>query len=882
MNINMKNLLKFFVVVTPLFLIGVFFVTKNVDASVLDYQISTLSSGWNIVSTPKVLLSHEFSVTETSSNFDIYLLDPTTPSGWQTMQGAGQTEFKPLFAYFINNKTGQNQTLKFNYNLNLTPAQRLFQRTLSPGWNTVGIASPSYALPQGSTASDTNNPSNILSSVVNSIAQVIDFTNSNTNLDSPSISGTWLSKTVTDANTLNDFRELKGYGIFVTSATNNYLGSQNLQVLDGIAPVITLNGNATVNILVGDTYIDAGATALDNIDGDITSSIVITSPANMSTAGTYTITYNVSDSSGNHAQQVTRTVIVGLVPGSVTVTVDPSFNTTNISGGSVNVVIAKYLLQATGEDMKITSLVVTPTITNGTPNTTNVDNVTLYFNGSQIGSTQNINTALIYNLGSQLIIPSGMTKTLEVRADITNYTAGSLTVNLAGSLGNVQGCTTLNISTAPSISGINSPNLTITVGSIINPPTMVTASSTAQQFVAAAGGADSATKATFKLLASGGAVTVTELKLTVNSQDLSTASTDADAGSTGSQALTVTSRTGFALGDVVELVGTTNGYGTITGGTGTGAGALTVYITTASTGTPTAVRLIPATVTSIKVGTVTAPVVAGVAYLTGLNLSVPNGTSGLAIDAYVSYAPVGMNGIMSGATSRVALEYVKYSGGNGTSTLCTTAISASCTAPLSSAVSAPTMKVVGSRPTLALASSGGVLVQGTTDVGTITVTADTKGDVVLTDLPISVGVTDATLTNANPGYNADGIRVKDAQGNLVTTTNTQFSTTTTGGNSTITFTNGYTIPAGTSASFHIYLYFATAPNTNGAHTSAATLSLGSSSLLSWTDTAGNALTTTGVDVIGSAATTTSNKYLYGTTVPGFFYNYPTNTVSVSS
>ena len=112
----------------------------------IPYQLINLESGWNIISTPKVLSSHEFSVTETSDNFDIYLLDSSSISGWQTMQEAGQTEFQPLYAYFINNKTSQDQSLKLNYNFNLSPEQRLFQRTLSSGWNAIGIALPDKTL----------------------------------------------------------------------------------------------------------------------------------------------------------------------------------------------------------------------------------------------------------------------------------------------------------------------------------------------------------------------------------------------------------------------------------------------------------------------------------------------------------------------------------------------------------------------------------------------------------------------------------------------------------------------------------------------------------------------------------------------------------------
>ncbi|WP_242203846.1 DUF4955 domain-containing protein [Aestuariivivens insulae] len=75
-------------------------------------------------------------------------------------------------------------------------------------------------------------------------------------------------------------------------------------------PEITLLGSQTVNLTIGDTYSDAGATADDNLDGDITTEIVTVNPVDTNKAGTYTVTYNVSDISGNAATQVARTVIV--------------------------------------------------------------------------------------------------------------------------------------------------------------------------------------------------------------------------------------------------------------------------------------------------------------------------------------------------------------------------------------------------------------------------------------------------------------------------------------------------------------------------------------------------------------------------------------------
>lgn len=77
--------------------------------------------------------------------------------------------------------------------------------------------------------------------------------------------------------------------------------------VDTTAPVITLNGSNPVNLTVGATWTDPGATATDAVDGVC----VVSSSGSVNTgvAGTYTITYNAADRSGNQAS-ATRTVVV--------------------------------------------------------------------------------------------------------------------------------------------------------------------------------------------------------------------------------------------------------------------------------------------------------------------------------------------------------------------------------------------------------------------------------------------------------------------------------------------------------------------------------------------------------------------------------------------
>ena len=98
----------------------------------------------------------------------------------------------------------------------------------------------------------------------------------------------------------------------VSDANNNDAVQviRTVNVEDTTIPVITLTGDATVTIEVGSTYTDAGATAQDNYDGDITSSIVTVSTVNTSIVGVYSVSYNVTDTNGNPAAEVTRTVNV--------------------------------------------------------------------------------------------------------------------------------------------------------------------------------------------------------------------------------------------------------------------------------------------------------------------------------------------------------------------------------------------------------------------------------------------------------------------------------------------------------------------------------------------------------------------------------------------
>jgi hypothetical protein len=102
---------------------------------------------------------------------------------------------------------------------------------------------------------------------------------------------------------------LAGLGVYLNDSTGN------LGLGDAVPPVITLNGEASVNVPAGTAYTDAGASAMDNIDGDVSASIGVNNPVNTAVVGAYTVTYNVQDLAGNSAVQVTRTVNVTVATG---------------------------------------------------------------------------------------------------------------------------------------------------------------------------------------------------------------------------------------------------------------------------------------------------------------------------------------------------------------------------------------------------------------------------------------------------------------------------------------------------------------------------------------------------------------------------------------
>lgn len=94
------------------------------------------------------------------------------------------------------------------------------------------------------------------------------------------------------------------------SSGNNFEIIRYIEIVDDVAPKITLNGNSVVSVVTGATYTEQGAKAVDNKDGDVSKDIQISGNVDTTKEGTYMVTYTVSDSNGNKATSQ-RKVLVG-------------------------------------------------------------------------------------------------------------------------------------------------------------------------------------------------------------------------------------------------------------------------------------------------------------------------------------------------------------------------------------------------------------------------------------------------------------------------------------------------------------------------------------------------------------------------------------------
>ncbi len=542
------------------------------------------------------------------------------------------------------------------------------------------------------------------------------------------------------------------------------------------------------------------------------------------TSGTITTTLNIGSSNGqgmtslnttNFPLAAISTTGLTIATGSLSVGSNPAYANQTINPNVTNQKIASFVLQnqSSSESVRVTNLAVAMALTS--VGSTNYSN--LYTSETSGSGSTPINPATAAasatstnNFSVLFTLAPGATKTIDVFATIGAGTGSFSTTLLPTAVG-----VSSNVNVTPS-AAVTGQTITIGTGTF-NAPTFVTGSSTVSQFVAAAGGLTDGTDAAFKFTATSGTATVSELKFSITGTNtvgslrignqtanvqVTPATTLNGAIVTAATSAVVTSATGLSVGQILTI------------------GSEQVQITAISGTTITITRAVNSTTAdAYSNGATVTP--KGIAYFTGLNIAVPNGSSGSTIHVFPTYSSVGANGISSNTSATVQMVYEQHSIGGTTTPQAITPISA------------PTMQVVGSKPIITAAHPTTTLAAGAIEAIDITVAADSHGDITLNSLPITVTMNAATVSTTA----TTNIVVKDANNATIATTNTAFAATT-GGATVISFTTPYLIQGGTSQTFKIFVTVVAVTGTGVNGASMATSPTASSGF-GWQDTAGN-------------------------------------------
>ena len=109
--------------------------------------------------------------------------------------------------------------------------------------------------------------------------------------------------------------------------------SRKIMYKDIEKPTITLNGNETIYLYVGDNFDDPGVTTIDNCDSKISEKVKVESNVDTNTVGNYEVKYIVTDDSGNSSELIRKVIVSERNKnGTIYLTFDdgPNSGTTNV------------------------------------------------------------------------------------------------------------------------------------------------------------------------------------------------------------------------------------------------------------------------------------------------------------------------------------------------------------------------------------------------------------------------------------------------------------------------------------------------------------------------------------------------------------------------
>lgn len=139
-------------------------------------------------------------------------------------------------------------------------------------------------------------------------------------------------------------------------------------ILDGVTPQISLKGSNPYCMVKGTQYVEPGAVATDNVDGNITDRIAVTNKVTGNLMGSFRVVYKVEDSSGNEAIAYRAVIVTTSCPteneSNKAVNTAPTITLVGKTSVTVNIGTNYIDLGATAydkEDGDITSRIVTDT-----------------------------------------------------------------------------------------------------------------------------------------------------------------------------------------------------------------------------------------------------------------------------------------------------------------------------------------------------------------------------------------------------------------------------------------------------------------------------------------------------------------------------------------
>ncbi len=864
----MKNTLKLLVIVALVVTANVMINVTDMraQAAVLYSQDITLAPGWNIMSTPKVVESHRFSMSESVANFDVYVLNANSTSSWSTMADLGQSEFTPLYGYFINNKSNATATLTLNYKASTTPSQRLFERNFSKsGWYSVGVANEDLSLSSEVYNIDTNNPSQIFNTLIGKVSNYIDLVDPSeyststpglttdgipneklmVGLNSHKVGNTWMSVNGNNLNNLTDLRDTKGYVIYLDTSSANYVGYQDDVVKDVVhtPAVIVFDGpsTSTQNIIATDTEqviwskdFGVGYSSIDfwgghiKVSGDISSStlhdyklyldnqLIGVSSGTPSLGGTFFVDFiNLLNkplvSPGVH--NITLKAKVNNDAGHSFVV--SLFDATDIYGTGNGLLFIGHNATDTRPFVSAGEDVISSANTRGvkmmiirtpafTPAT--LTNTTGFVDRTVTPNTSNV------KIGS-----------FTLKADDTeSISVNNITVALMGTLlGNNQ-ITNLVVKDQSTGSILGSPIGNVSTPNVFNVNLMIPQSSTRTFDVYADIGTSSigmsvliGMQINYRGMSSGiynttqiATGTITTVGLPIITANDVTLGQDSPV-------------TQFVVGGSHKQIATFN----VKTSNGIGGGIIKDLFLNVPTNT----------VSSVRVNGLAAAVIGSNAGIYNLNIPVPAGSEGVNIPIEVTFVCVGGNGcIAPSAHAKVSIAYFTYLSGNNTAIV--------------SGIQATSreMILVGSKPTVTIDSiqKTGLVLGAENKIGEVTVAADAAGGIKVNLIPFSLNTTGI----GTPEFTS----MRIAEGNVtITGSSCTLSGMCSFGNSP----DGYVIPAGTSKTFSLY------GTVTGTATASTVVSVSSSVIapvFTWEDMVGG-----GIGWLGTP-----------------IYNFPTNFYSI--